>query len=230
MALRPPVSFWQYRGNRLATAPASEPITLTELKTALRITDTNEDTYLTDLITEARQEIEDATGIAFISQAWVLTLDHWPPVSEQWWDGVRDGHINTVYEAGSALARTMRSVELPRYPLITVDTVTVYDEASNATAVTIADTFNIDITFLRGRMTLQSGATWPVALRANDAISIAYTAGYGADATTVPAPLKRAVRNMAAYMYEHRGDCNTEDAFMKSGAKAILNRYRDVSL
>ena len=80
-------------------------------------------------------------------------------------------------------------------------------------------------------MTLQQGATWPVALRSSAAIEIDYTAGYGVDATTVPAPIKRAIRQMAAYMYEHRGDgCEPKDALTASGAWAILNRYRVVEV
>lgn len=225
MALRNTVRLHDPRGNRLGAGPAVEPVTLTELKTHLRIVGTDEDTYLTQLIIDARQELEDTTGLAFITQNWILTLDRWPRSNERWWDGVRQGAIGDIYGDVQPV-----SLELPRYPLISVDVVTVYDEDSNDTVVTIANTFDVDVSFLRGRLTLQRGATWPVALRANDAIVINYTSGYGASAANVPAPLKRAIRNMAAYMYEHRGDCNGEDAYLTSGAKDIMDRYRAVDL
>ena len=228
MALRQARLIHDYRGNRLQTAPTVEPVTATELKTHMRLTGTEEDDYLEDVIAEARQEIEDATGIAFISQTWKLTLDRWPAAREEWWDGMREAHIDVIYGGNRT---NYASVKLPRYPLITVDTVNVYDEDSNATAVTIANVFDVDTESLRGRLTIQRGATWPVALRSNNAIEITYTAGYGTAATDVPAPLKRAVRQMAAYMYEHRGDgCDPKDAFRHSGAKAILDRYRDVEV
>lgn len=228
MPLRQTRKLHDYRGNRLQVAPAAEPITRDELKTHLRLTFATaaEDSYLDDLITEARQEIEDATGLAFITQEWLLTIDRWPVTNEKWWDGEREAHINTIYE-GSKWAH----VELPRYPLLTVDSVTVYDEAGNSTAVTVASTFDIDTSFLRGRLTLQQGAVWPIALRSSAAIEVAYTSGYGAAATAVPAPLKRAVRQMAAYMYRHRGDnCEPGDALHASGALAILDRYRVVEV
>jgi uncharacterized phiE125 gp8 family phage protein len=74
---------------------------------------------------------------------------------------------------------------------------------------------------------LQRGATWPVALRANNAIEIVYTAGYGADASSVPAPLRRAVKQLAAYLYTHRGDmCDMGDAMHDSGAGSIMGQYK----
>ena len=226
MPLRQVRSYHDYRGNRLQTAPVSEPVTRDELKTHLRIIGTSEDDYLDDLLAEARQEIEDTTGLAFISQEWLLTLDHWPQTREAWWDGEREAHVNVIHD-GEQWAQ----VQLPRYPLITVDSVTVYDEDGTSSAVTIADVFNTDASFLRGRLALKRSATWPIALQAISAIEIAYTAGYGANATDVPAPLKRAIRQMAAYMYEHRGDgCEPKDAFVHSGAKAILDRYRVVEV
>ena len=228
MALRRARLIHDYRGNRLQTAPGAEPITLAELKTQLRISGTDEDTYLTNLIEEARQEIEDTTGIAFITQVWQLTLDRWPAAREEWWDGMREAHIDVIYGGNRA---NYASLKLPRYPLQTVDTINVYDEDGTQTAVTIANVFDVDTESLRGRLTIQRGATWPVALRANNAIEITYTSGYGDAASDVPAPLKRAVRQMAAYMYEHRGDgCDPKDAFRHSGAKAILDRYRDVEV
>lgn len=226
MALRPAPHLHQYRGNRLQTAPTVEPVTLSELKTHLRLTNEAEDSFLSELIGEARQEIEDLYGIAFNTQAWKLTLDHWPMAGEKWWDGMREGHIDEIY-AGARHA----AVTLPRYPLLSVDTVTVYDEDSNSSTVTIATTFDIDTSQLRGRMALQRGATWPIALRSVGAIEIDYSAGYGASASDVPAPLKRAVRQLAGYLYEHRGDgCEPGDAIRKSGAKTILDRYRVVEV
>lgn len=228
MALRTPRQIHQYRGNRLTSAPGAEPITLAELKTHLRITGTDDDDYLTQLIEDARQELEDTTGIALITQSWQLTLDRWPGARERWWDGEVEGHPDILYGPDQA---AKGSVYLPRYPLVSVDTVTVYDEDSNSSAVTIADVFDIDTQSQQGRMTLQRGAVWPIALRGTNAIEIVYTAGYGNAATDVPAPIKRALRQMAAYMYEHRGDgCEPKDAYVHSGAKAVMDRYRLVEV
>lgn len=219
MTLRHAPNYWQYRGNRLTAAPAVEPVTLAEVKAHSRIVGTSDDAFLTDAIEEARQEIEDATGMAFITQSWQLTLDRWPMQDDQWWDGVRDGHRNML-EGGKA------SVYVPRYPLQSITSVTTYDDDGTSNAVVVADTFNVDTQQFPGRLTLQHGASWPVATQANNAIEVVYVAGYGATAADVPAPIKRAIRNMVGYMYEHRGDCSTGDAYEHSGAMKTMARYR----
>lgn len=220
MTLRPAIPLYQHRGSVLHTAPASEPVTASELRTHLRVDATElPDGEANGLISEARQMIEDEYGLAFISQSWRLTLDHWPAASEAWWDGVLQIHRNEIY-GGTA------SLELPRWPLASITSVTVYDEDSNATAVTVGTTFNVDIYSTPGRMTLQRGATWPVALRANNAIEIIYVAGY-ANAAAVPATFKRALKQLAAFLYTNRGDsCSPSEAMEKSGADQIFGIYK----
>lgn len=220
MSLRPAVHLYQYQGSVLLVPPAVEPVTLSELKAHLRIDDSGEDDYLFNLIAEARAEIEEASGMALIRQKWRLTLDQWPGGKADWWDGVREGHINILYGSPVALA-------LPRYPLAEIDTVTVFDEASNAQTVNVAATFDVDTNQRPGRLALKSGATWPIALRPTNGIQIDYFAGYGALAANVPAPLRRAVRNLAAYLYSHRGDgCDPVEAMKMSGAAAAVDIYK----
>lgn len=223
MALREPVRLYQHRGNVLTSAPAAEPVTAAELRTLLRESATGlPDAEADDFIAQARQEIEDLTGLALITQSWRLTIDRWPTAREPWWDGVRQGSINDLHGPAN-----MSSLHVPRYPLQSVTSVTVYDEDSNSTAVTVASTFDIDTAQRPGRITLKAGATWPIATRANNAIEVVYVAGYGDAASDVPAPLVRAVKQMAAYLYAHRGDdCTIDDAMSASGALAIAKRYQ----
>jgi len=89
-------------------------------------------------------------------------------------------------------------IEIPRWPLQSITSCTVYDEDSNSTAVVVSSVFDVDTQSLPGRLSLQSGATWPVALRANNAIEIVYVAGYGDAAADVPADLRRAVKQLAS--------------------------------
>ena len=224
MSLRPAVPLYQYEGSVILDDPSIEPVTLSELKAHLRIDDTSEDAYLTALITEARAEIEQASGLSLIRQKWRLTIDQWPGARQQWWDGVRDGHINMLYGAPADL-------HLPRYPLIEIDSVTVFDEDSTSAVVNVGATFDVDTNQRPGRLALKSGATWPIALRPTNAIQIDYYAGYGALAADVPAPLKRAIRSLAAYLYSHRGDgCDPVEAMAMSGAASAVNRYRTVRI
>jgi len=226
MTLRPAIPLYQQRGSVLVTAPASEPVTASELRSHLRADSTElPDAEANALITEARQMIEDLIGLAFISQSWRLSLDRWPGGAEAWWDGVRQMAISELYAPNY-----MTSVMLPRWPLASITSVTVFDEDSNSQAVTVANTFDVDTYQVPGRLTLKRGSTWPIALRANDAIQIIYVSGY-ANAAAVPAPMKRALKQLAAFLYTNRGDtCEPADAMQKSGAAGLFDTYRPMRL
>lgn len=222
MTLRPAIPFYQQRGSVLVSGPASEPITAVELRSHLRVDETEMgDDEADDLIVESRQIIEQTTGLAFISQSWRLSIDRWPGGAEAWWDGVRQMAISELYAPNA-----MTSVQLPHWPLASITSVTVYDDDSTATVVTVANTFDVDTYQIPGRLTLKRGSTWPIALRANNAIQIVYVAGY-ANPLSVPAYLKRALKQLAAFLYTNRGDnCSPADAMMKSGANDILAIYK----
>jgi len=168
MSLRASVPLYQFRGSVLTVAPATEPVTAAELRTHLR-TDATElpDAEANALITDARTEIENMTGLAFITQSWRLSLDRWPAGGEAWWDGVREMSITELYNSN-----TLQRLVLPRWPLVSITSVTVYDEDSNASTVTVNDVFDVDIYQTPGRITLKRGQTWPIALRANNSIQV----------------------------------------------------------
>ena len=54
-------------GLKLIVAPSTEPVTLTEVKSQLRIDSTTEDTYLNTLILVAREYCELVQNRAFIT-------------------------------------------------------------------------------------------------------------------------------------------------------------------
>lgn len=56
-------------------APTQEPITLSEAKQYLRVSDTAEDAYITECIGLARQLAESYTRRSFITQRWKYTCD-----------------------------------------------------------------------------------------------------------------------------------------------------------
>lgn len=60
---------------RLVTGPATEPLTYAEVKAFLRLNDDSEQTFVTTLITIARQIVEGQTWRPLISQSWALQFD-----------------------------------------------------------------------------------------------------------------------------------------------------------
>ena len=63
----------------LISPPAVEPVSLDEAKAHLRLTGTDDDTWLAAMIAAARIHVETATRRSLIDQTWRLCLDAWPP-------------------------------------------------------------------------------------------------------------------------------------------------------
>ena len=218
MSLRASAPSAYYRGHVIVTPPSVEPVTAADLREFLRETAEGlPDAEANALVKEARELIEQMTGLALIQQDWRLALDYWPSGRGPWWDGVVEGSI-------AILQGQPATVELPRYPLISVQSVTVYGTAGDASSVNVASTFDVDLYQQPGRLALKFGQTWPVAMRPTNAVEIVYRAGFGSAASNIPSVLTRAVKQIAAYLHSHRGDdCDMGDAFAAAGS--LLNAY-----
>ena len=221
MPLRYPDKYNQYRGNVRVTPPALEPITAAEVKDQLRLDDDQDDALLAIYIEAAREVAEEKTGLAFITQEWRMTIDHWPNTWEPWWDGVRDGAITELRGAGRS-----SDIMIPRYPLQTVDAIN-----ADGQSVVVANTFIVDTQQRPGRLVIQRGTTWPVVLDRANGIDITYTAGFGDTAAEVPATIRLGLLQMVATMYEHRGDgCSADNAWKMSGASELIGTYKAAML
>lgn len=219
--LRTVRTYRYYRGHRRIAEPAVEPVSIAELKAQLRIDGTSEDAELALYITAAREQIEELTGRALITQSWRLTLDQWPGSRRVWWDGVQQGAIGDIEGA-----QAFNAVQLPRYRLQSVDEIRVFNEDGAGSTVSVSD-FVIDTEQEPGRLVLRSGAVWPVALQTANAVEIDYTAGYGDTQAEVPAAIRLAILQMAASAYQHRGDdCTMADAYRMSGAANIFASFK----
>lgn len=225
MPLRPTRRLAPHAGHRLITAPAVEPVTRDELRTLLRDPPTEENGFIDTCLPEARQIFEAITGLACINQTWRLTLDTWPGGREAWQDGYRELPV-------SELNRGMIDyVTLPRYPLSSVTGIQTYDMDNTPAAVSVSDVFYLDLASFPGRLILQDGQTWPVALRNRNAIEITYVSGFGANAAAVPATVKRAILQIAAYLFDNRGSgCSPEKIISSTGVLQIASEYVTVRL
>lgn len=159
------------------SAPATEPITITEAKLQCRVEISDDDDLFNNIIIPgARQYIEDAARRAFITQTWRLSLDKWPDCNY---------------------------IQLPKPPLISVTSVTYTDNAGSATVLSSA-LYGVDTDSEPGRVVLNYGEVWPSnTLRTMNPIQIVYVAGYGA-ASAVPARFKQAILLLVGHWYENR--------------------------
>ncbi len=157
----------------LKTAPASEPLTLSEVKDYLRIQDTQDDALLTALITASRERAEAFTRRVWITQTWTLWLDRFPKekASRKGWES------------------NAQWISIPKPPLQSVAFLKTYDATNTATEFNPAR-YLVDNISVPGRIALNESETWPVDLRPVQSIEIEFTAGYGL-ASDVPEPVRQ---------------------------------------
>ena len=158
----------------ILTGPAlGEPVTLSEAKAHLRLETIDEDALINTLIAAARAHCEATTGLALMTQSFRLFLDDWPEA---------------------------QVIHIPKSPVQTIDTVSVYDAAGLPQVVSLTG------------MTLD-GRARPARLYLKDrpspdseinGIEIDFTAGFGT-ANDIPPELKRAMLLHIALMFEFRG-------------------------
>lgn len=145
--------------------PSTEPLTVSELKDRLRVTVSEFDTELTELITVARRQLEYDTGRRFITQTLALHMD----------DFIGIGDV----------------IELRQAPISAVTSI-AYIDGDGATQTFAASNYTTDFTSTPPRIELVSGSSWPTIDDIVNAITITITAGYGA-AAAVPVEAKLAI-------------------------------------
>lgn len=147
-------------GLTLKTAPGAEPVTLAEAKLHCKADGTDDDTLITALIVAARQQAEQRTGRALVTQQWEQTLDRFP----------------------------LDSIDLSYPKLVSVESVTYLD--ANGARQTLANTeYQVVTDELVGRILPAYGKSWPSCRVQPGSVAINYTCGYGA-AAAVPQGIK----------------------------------------
>lgn len=160
----------------LITEAASEPVTVSDVKTHSGVVGDTDDTLIASWIKSGRKLAEDFQHRAYISQVWGIVLDGFPTLP----------------------------LTLPRPALISVDSIKYYDTADTEETFSAADYF-VDTVSEVGRLTLGYQKQWPiVSLRAISSVIIRFTAGYGVDADAVPEAVKDALYMYCSWRYDNR--------------------------
>jgi hypothetical protein len=184
-----------HRSLVLKTAPATQIVATSLMKTYLGVDDAADDVVIQEAIIASRQAIENYTGRSFINTVWNLWLDNWPRgKGGDYPEGSFDLPIN-------AFDDTKIFIDVPRPPLVSVASVTYYN-TSNVSAVFSSASYFVDSKSTPGRIVLNSGSSWPsVLLRPANGIDIEFTAGYGTAVTDVPDAIILAHKQMTKFNY-----------------------------
>jgi len=165
-----------FSGIRRTVDATVEPVDILEVKNHIRLEPgiTEDDALINALITAARTYVENDINRSLVSQTWQIVFDHFPNKDELW---------------------------LPKGPLISVTSITTYDEANTASVLSTAAYF---VDTYGDRVSLVYGYSWPTDLRHHNGVVIEYVTGYGTKATDIPQPIKQAMLMLVGHWYENR--------------------------
>jgi uncharacterized phiE125 gp8 family phage protein len=187
----------------LVTPAAALPVSLAEALSHIRGGDA-EQALVSIYLAAAVQAVEDATGRALITETWRLSLPAFP----------------------------CGDIILPRAPLLAVTEIRYWSDAPTpADTLLAASGYQVVApagpTAPEGRVLLAPLQDWPAtqADRA-DAVRITFTAGYGATAASVPAPLRAAVLLLTGDLYENREAGGAKALAENPAVQRLLSPYR----
>ena len=177
----------------ISTAPTSEPITLAQASDHLRVDSTEDQSYISELISVAREYFDAVTGRSSAIATYVLT-------AETWEDLFNPSRRKTNERNTYAEVNEYNGYVIPIYctPLLSVTSVKYY--APDATSLTTmsASAYRVITGAEPGRIQLVDSP--PSIDDRIDAIQITFTAG----ADTAPAMSKHAIKMLVANFYEQR--------------------------
>ena len=201
-------------GISVTTAPTAEPVSLQEIKQYMRIEDSTDERLLKPFIVTARSFAEEHLGRSLMPQTLTLFIDAYDDTNDPLWEGTRTGPYLNYYKS---------YIQLPKPPAVSVTSVSTFDDADNETTMASSRYF-VDSSREPARVVLRTGETFPTALRVANAIKVVYVAGY-TNAYAVPEPIKMAMMQHIAYMYEHRGDMYDGAVSMPPMIKTLYRPY-----
>lgn len=154
--------------------PVREPVSLQELRDWARVDLTDDDALLDALIKNARQAAENFLWRRLITQTVEYRLDRFPSV-----------------------------IRVPIAPVQAVASIS-YNDGAGAAQTLAGSGYTVDSKSEPCRIVPAYQQTWPDTLGHLNDVTVTLTAGYGADAETVPEPIRTAILILAATWYEHR--------------------------
>lgn len=186
---------------RNSTPTDTDIVSLTDLKTFMKVDGSDEDTLIATLFTAAREMVEGYTNTSMNDDAdnYTLNLDAWPD--------------SGVIRVGVG-------------PLVSVTSVKYYDSDDAQQTLAVDTDYYVDAARQPGQVVMKS---MPALKAKPNAIEVIVKAGYNEAA--VPKALVNAIQQITLNFYERRGDGQsdnklTTDFPLPFQIKAMMNRYK----
>ena len=177
-------------------APAEMPVSLAEAKAHLRVDHDDQDDLITAQIKAATAWLDGYSGIlgrALVTQTWRQDFD-----------------------------RFANRLPLPVAPVSAVVSISYFD-AGNVQQMLDPGVYELLADARGAYVTLQPGQAWPATFRHTDAVSVSFTAGYGA-AADVPEPIRQAILLIVQRLFD--GADTAIDVAIDRTVQALIAPYR----
>lgn len=203
---------------KITVGPIVEPVSLLETKQQLRVDHVDDDAYISQLIASARGVVEEYLAAALIKQTFSWKLNRFPGTwgAGPWW--------SEPGSCGSINNRTQRFVRVPRGPLLSVTSITVFDEV-DVGLVWAAQNYYVSTS--EDRIYRREATAWPRPGRVAEGIEVIYDTGFGATAQDVPVALRQGILDLVSYFYVNRtpsGEMGT--GVLPASVRSILDPFR----
>jgi len=160
----------------LITDAATPVATTAEQKTHMRVSASDEDTYIDTLVAMATKYVQGYTGRQLITATFDMYLQGFPD-----------------------------EILIPRPPVQSVTHLKYYaSDTGTLTALTATTEYVLSTVDEPGKITLPYNVSWPTPRAINNTIVCRFVAGYGDASTDVPEDLVWAVKVIAANAFENR--------------------------
>jgi uncharacterized phiE125 gp8 family phage protein len=151
------------------------PVELAAMKLFLRVDSADDNTMISQLMAAATEWLENFQQRTFITKERILQLDSFPLI-----------------------------IQPPYPPLLTIESIEYIDTAGDEQTLDEAY-YRVDTYNEPGRVTEAYNYCWPSTQNVTGAVTITYTAGYGA-AADVPDDIKTEIMNIVQFLYERQGN------------------------
>lgn len=195
-------------GLQVTDAATSYPVTVDEVATYVRTDAEAEGSHLTNILQLATEEAERYTGRAMLETQYRHVAPDWPR-------GPTEFASYPRYPRGPYT----RALELPRCPLLSVESVKYYPADSDALTTLDPSNYLVVTTYEPGMIYLRENKDWPDLSERPDAVQVEFTAGYTQQSLSRIA--KQAVLLLCRYYYAG-GSPNERDEMADDLAKAHL--------
>lgn len=184
--------------------PSSELLTLADAKAHLRVLRNDEDDLIAGLIAAAEAHLDGYSGVlgrALITQEWSRSFDGFPACN---------------------------SFRLPLGPLGDAASISYYDAAGDEQSFT---DFHAVADAIGPMVVLTDGSQWPSTATRPDAVTVAWTCGYG-DPGDVPSAIVHAAKLLIGHWFANREAVNVGNIVndLPMAVQALLAPYRAVGV